>query len=63
MVIHEMVEYIVSAHVCDTIRVKNKKKRVCDTVESIPMDRKTAHKIKAAAKKRVPKAKVRIKRA
>lgn len=56
-------QYIVSAKVCDTIKVKNKKKKVCDTIESLPMDRMTARKIKAAAKRRVPKAKVRIKKA
>lgn len=56
-------KYIVSATVCDHIKIKNKRKKVCDKIESIPMDKRTAHKIKAAAKRRVPKAKVRIKRA
>lgn len=58
-----MPQYVVSAKVCDHIMVKKKRKKVCDTITSAPMEKSMAHKIKKAAKSRVPHAKVRIHRA
>ena len=58
-------QYIVSAKVCDRIKVPGTKKpkKVCDTISSVPMDKAQAHSIKKEAKKRVPKASVSVKKA
>lgn len=58
-------QYIVSARVCDRIKVPGTKKpkKVCDTIESIPMGKSQAHAIKKEAKQRVPKAKIAVRKA
>lgn len=55
-------QYIVSAKVCDVVKIKHKRKKVCDTIESIPVDHATAKKIKRQAKRKVPKAHIKIRK-